>query len=168
MSALEQSRRRPTRDRPRYPAADRRTANEGSEYVTFPLCEIRLCTGRLLAFGGDPIKSVWLVAQSQRALTTLPPTRPDHAPQDNPLTQKRVHPRPSGRPFRQSCFDPTDVRESPKPADDRRGLPRRSFVAVAAALADRAVLALADCPVLASVASATTPNGDDLLQRPWA
>ena len=48
----------------RYPAAECRTANEGSEYPDFPVCEVRVCKGRLLAFGGDPIKSVWLVAES--------------------------------------------------------------------------------------------------------
>lgn len=68
----------------RYPAADCRTANEGSEYVTFPLCEIRVCTGRLLAFGGDPIKSVWLVAQSQRALERCRRPTPTTPPQESP------------------------------------------------------------------------------------
>lgn len=49
----------------RYPQANCYTANEGSEYVTFPLCEIRaVCRGRLLAFGGNPIKSIWLIAQT--------------------------------------------------------------------------------------------------------
>ncbi|HEV2058533.1 MAG TPA: hypothetical protein VGR11_04190 [Solirubrobacteraceae bacterium] len=49
----------------RYPQANCYTANEGSEYVTFPLCEIRaVCRGRLLAFGGDPIKSIWLIAET--------------------------------------------------------------------------------------------------------
>lgn len=68
----------------RYPEADCRTANEGSEYVTFPLCEVRVCTGRLLAFGGDPIKSVWLVAQSQRALERCRRPTPTTPLQDNP------------------------------------------------------------------------------------
>lgn len=68
----------------RYPEADCRTANEGSEYVTFPLCEVRVCTGRLLAFGGDPIKSVWLVAQSQRALERCRRPTPTTPPQDDP------------------------------------------------------------------------------------
>lgn len=48
----------------RYPDAECRTANAGTEYSTFPLCEVRVCKGRRLAFGGDPIKSVWLVAES--------------------------------------------------------------------------------------------------------
>ena len=50
----------------RYPAADCRTGNEGTEYATFPLCEIRVCSGRLLVFGGDPIKSVWLAAETKK------------------------------------------------------------------------------------------------------
>ena len=50
----------------RFPGALCFTANQGTEYATFPLCEVRVCDGRLLAFGGDPIKSVWLVADSER------------------------------------------------------------------------------------------------------
>lgn len=50
----------------RYPAARCGTANEGSEWATFPLCEVRVCDGRLLAFGGDPIRSLWLVAETAR------------------------------------------------------------------------------------------------------
>ena len=68
----------------RYPAADCGTANEGTEYVTFPLCEVRVCSGRLLAFGGDPIKSVWLVAESQRALERCRRPTATTPQQDNP------------------------------------------------------------------------------------
>jgi hypothetical protein len=69
----------------RYPQADCLTANEGSEYVTFPLCEVRACSGRLLAFGGDPIKSVWLVAQSIRGWgRCLKPTPTTPAAHDGP------------------------------------------------------------------------------------
>jgi len=68
----------------RYPEADCHTANEGSEYVTFPLCEVRACSGRLLAFGGDPIKSVWLVAESRRGWGRCLKPTPTTPRQDSP------------------------------------------------------------------------------------
>lgn len=62
----------------RYPDADCRTANEGTEYTNFPLCEVRACEGRLLAFGGDPIESVWLVAETAAGWRSCrDPTRAD-------------------------------------------------------------------------------------------
>lgn len=48
----------------RYPQAACRTGYEGTEYATFPVCEVRVCSGRLLAFGGDPLKSIWLAAET--------------------------------------------------------------------------------------------------------
>ena len=68
----------------RYPNANCYTANERSDYPTFPLCEIRACHGRLLAFGGDPIKSVWLIAQTTKGWgPCLRPTQTKH-PQTSP------------------------------------------------------------------------------------
>jgi hypothetical protein len=66
----------------RYPQANCYTANEGSEYVTFPLCEIRaVCRGRLLAFGGDPIKSIWLIAETTTGWGRCRrPTQTNHHP----------------------------------------------------------------------------------------
>ena len=52
----------------RYPRAGCYTQNEGTEYVTYPICRIRVCSGRLLGFGGDPIKSIWLAAETKRGL----------------------------------------------------------------------------------------------------
>jgi hypothetical protein len=52
----------------RYPDADCYIGNEGTEYVTFPVCEVELCSGRRLVFGGDRIKSVWLIAETRAAL----------------------------------------------------------------------------------------------------
>jgi len=43
--------------------------NEGTEYATYPLCRVRVCAGRLLGFGGEPIRSIWLAAETKRALT---------------------------------------------------------------------------------------------------
>ncbi|HSI81518.1 MAG TPA: hypothetical protein VK919_12800 [Solirubrobacterales bacterium] len=53
----------------RYPRAHCYVANEGSEYSTFPLCEVRACDRRRLAFGGEPIRSIWLVAVREHAVT---------------------------------------------------------------------------------------------------
>ena len=44
------------------------TQNAGTEYATYPLCRVRVCAGRLLGFGGDPIRSIWLAAETRRAL----------------------------------------------------------------------------------------------------
>ena len=52
----------------RYRGANCYTANEKTEYADYPLCKVRVCKGRLLAFGGDPIKSVWLAATAKRGL----------------------------------------------------------------------------------------------------
>jgi len=52
----------------RYPDARCEVANEGTEYTTFPLCTIVVEPGKRLYFGGDPIKSVWLIVSSRRAL----------------------------------------------------------------------------------------------------
>ena len=52
----------------RYPSADCFTQNEGTEYTTYPLCRIRVCKGRLLGFGGDPIKSLWLAAETKTGM----------------------------------------------------------------------------------------------------
>jgi hypothetical protein len=52
----------------RYPSADCFIQNEGTEYATYPLCRVRVCKGRLLGFGGDPIKSVWLAAETKTGL----------------------------------------------------------------------------------------------------
>jgi hypothetical protein len=47
----------------RYPRANCYTANDGTDYATFPLCAVNVCTGRTLYFGADPIRSIWLVAK---------------------------------------------------------------------------------------------------------
>ena len=52
----------------RYPKADCYIENEGSEYPTYPFCLVRVCRGRLLGFGGEPIKSVWLAAETKEAV----------------------------------------------------------------------------------------------------
>jgi hypothetical protein len=52
----------------RYPAADCFIQNEGTEYPEYPLCRVRVCAGRLLGFGGDPIKSLWLAAETKTGL----------------------------------------------------------------------------------------------------
>ena len=52
----------------RYPRADCFIQNEGTEYVTYPICRIRVCKGRLLGFGGSPVKSIWLAAETKGAL----------------------------------------------------------------------------------------------------
>ena len=52
----------------RYPDARCFVQNEGSEYATYPLCKVRVCAGRWLGFGGDPIRSLWLAAETKRAL----------------------------------------------------------------------------------------------------
>lgn len=48
----------------RYPRAACFTQNEGTEYATYPICRVRVCRGRVLGFGGDPIKSLWLAAET--------------------------------------------------------------------------------------------------------
>jgi hypothetical protein len=53
----------------RYPRADCYTANEGTDYPTFPLCEVQVCEKRTLYFGADPVRSIWLVAENRRGLT---------------------------------------------------------------------------------------------------
>lgn len=71
------------------PHADCYTANEGSEYATFALCTIRVCRGRLLAFGGDPIKSIWLLAETNRgwdhAASRPKQSLPERAPDEHPV-----------------------------------------------------------------------------------
>lgn len=52
----------------RYPQAQCFVQNEGTENPTYPLCRIRACSGRLLAFGGDPVRSIWVAAESRGAL----------------------------------------------------------------------------------------------------
>jgi len=52
----------------RFPDADCFVQNEGTEYATYPLCRVRVCAGRLLGFGGDPIKSLWLAAETRTGL----------------------------------------------------------------------------------------------------
>jgi hypothetical protein len=52
----------------RYPNANCFIQNEGTEYTTYPICKIRVCAGRLLGFGGDPIKSIWLAAETKTGL----------------------------------------------------------------------------------------------------
>ena len=51
-----------------YPSARCFTQNEGTEYATYPICKVRVCAGRLLGFGGDPIKSLWLAATTRTGL----------------------------------------------------------------------------------------------------
>ena len=55
----------------RYAGARCRTANEGTEYATFPLCEALVRPGVRLYFGGDPIKSIWLVVTGDAAMREL-------------------------------------------------------------------------------------------------
>jgi hypothetical protein len=54
--------------KPRYPRARCFIQNEGTEYTTYPICKIRVCKGRLLGFGGDPIRSIWLAAETKAGL----------------------------------------------------------------------------------------------------
>jgi hypothetical protein len=42
--------------------------NKGTEYVPYPICKVRVCPGRVLGFGGEPIKSIWLAAETATAL----------------------------------------------------------------------------------------------------
>ena len=58
-----------------YPDARCFTQNEGTEYVNYPLCRVRVCAGRLLAFGGEPIKSIWLAAETKTGLQHCRPTQ---------------------------------------------------------------------------------------------
>jgi hypothetical protein len=55
----------------RYEHATCETANEGTEYVTFPLCEVLLRPGVRLYFGGEPVKSIWFVVSADRAYRDL-------------------------------------------------------------------------------------------------
>ena len=52
----------------RYPNARCETANEGTEWTTFPLCTVVVSPGRRLYFGADPIRSIWLIASTRRGL----------------------------------------------------------------------------------------------------
>lgn len=52
----------------RYQHANCFIQNEGTEYPTSPICKIRVCEGRLLAFGGDPVRSIWLAAETKTGL----------------------------------------------------------------------------------------------------
>jgi hypothetical protein len=54
----------------RYPSARCFIQNEGTEYTTYPLCKARVCKGRLLGFGGDPIRSLWLAAERRAGLAS--------------------------------------------------------------------------------------------------
>jgi hypothetical protein len=56
------------RVRERYRGAKCEIANEGTEYATFPLCTVMVSDGRYLWFGGDPVKSIWLAAQTRAGL----------------------------------------------------------------------------------------------------
>jgi hypothetical protein len=58
-----------------YAGADCFTQNEGTEYVKYPFCKVRVCAGRLLGFGGDPIKSLWLAAETRTGLRRCRPPR---------------------------------------------------------------------------------------------
>jgi len=55
----------------RYPHARCKTANENTEYATFPLCEVQPRPGVHLYFGGDPVKSIWLIITSDAAYRQL-------------------------------------------------------------------------------------------------
>jgi hypothetical protein len=57
----------------RYASADCFTQNEGSEYPEYPICRVRVCAGRLLGFGGDPIKSLWLAAETRAGMKSCRP-----------------------------------------------------------------------------------------------
>jgi hypothetical protein len=57
----------------RYASADCFTQNEGSEYPSYPICKVRVCAGRLLAFGGEPIRSIWLAAETRTGLERCRP-----------------------------------------------------------------------------------------------
>jgi hypothetical protein len=57
----------------RYRQADCYIKNEDTEYVSWPICEVRVCKGRLLGFGGSPIKSIWLAAETKVGLKTCLP-----------------------------------------------------------------------------------------------
>jgi hypothetical protein len=53
-----------------YGGADCFIQKEGTEYATYPIRKVRVCKGRLLGFGGEPIGSLWLVAETQTGLKT--------------------------------------------------------------------------------------------------
>ena len=55
----------------RYSGARCKTANENTEYATFPLCEVQPRPGVHLYFGGDPIKSIWLIITGDAAYREL-------------------------------------------------------------------------------------------------
>jgi hypothetical protein len=55
----------------RYSDARCKTANEHTEYATFPLCEVLFRPGVHLYFGGDPIKSIWLIITGDAAYQEL-------------------------------------------------------------------------------------------------
>jgi hypothetical protein len=59
--------------RDHYPRANCFVANEGTKYRHYPICTIRVCDGRLLAFGEDPIASMWLAAETRRAVKRCTP-----------------------------------------------------------------------------------------------
>ncbi len=67
----------------RYPKADCFIQDKDSEYAEYPLCRVRVCKGRTLGLGGDPIKSIYLAAESKAGLaacrqptaTSLKPSR---------------------------------------------------------------------------------------------
>jgi len=52
----------------RYPRADCFIQNEDSEQPEYPICRIRVCKGRTMSLGGDPIKSIYLAAESKVGL----------------------------------------------------------------------------------------------------
>jgi hypothetical protein len=57
----------------RYANADCFIQNKGTHYVNYPLCKVRVCAGRLLAFGGEPIKSIWLAVETTTGLKSCRP-----------------------------------------------------------------------------------------------
>jgi len=50
-----------------YPDARCHTANEGTEWATFPLCEVRIRRGHKLWFGAEPVKSIWVTVETESA-----------------------------------------------------------------------------------------------------
>ena len=56
--------------RRRYRNADCFTQEAGSHGTDYPVCVVRVCKGRLLGFAEEPIKSIWLAAETKAGLTS--------------------------------------------------------------------------------------------------
>jgi hypothetical protein len=62
--------------RRRFPQARCFIENEGTEYVTYPVCQVRVCDGRLLGFSGEPISGVWVISDTKSGMRACRNPRP--------------------------------------------------------------------------------------------